>query len=49
MDLTTCDDETAIAKHETVAMMAVHLPRIQNFDLSKAPTYDLLEGRETIP
>ena len=25
MDLITCDDETVIARHETIAIIAVHL------------------------
>ena len=30
MDSTTYDDETVVRVDETTAMMAVHLPRIQN-------------------
>ena len=37
MDSTTCDDETVVARHETMAMMAVHLPRIQNLVVGDAP------------
>jgi hypothetical protein len=37
MDSTTYDDETVVARHETMAMMAVHLPRIQNLVVGDAP------------
>jgi hypothetical protein len=37
MDSTTCDDETVVARHETMAIMAVHLPRIQNLVVGDAP------------
>jgi hypothetical protein len=31
------DSETVVARHETMAMMAVHLPRIQNLVVGGAP------------
>jgi hypothetical protein len=30
------DSETVVARHETMAMMAVHLPRIQNLVVGDA-------------
>jgi hypothetical protein len=37
MDSTTCNDKTVVARHETMAIIAVHLSRIQNLVVGDAP------------
>jgi hypothetical protein len=37
MDSITYDDETVVARHETMAIMVVHLSRIQNLVMGDAP------------